>query len=206
MRAQPALRPARACCCRPCIPTPAPAAASARSPACSKRRPSASCRPSWPRARSAHYRKGWEEKDKAGHSLIDRSKLVRSASTAEREGASLPGHYDGGLPAIRRCPRAACRAAPKAGADSQLAAGAGGQARAALRKKAHRCRCGGRTRAGGARTSGWSCAGWFSNVGILAPVPARPLAGMWIVKGNLNFELHAGRAAADRSLCRACSR
>src|SRR5574343_829839 len=40
-----------------------------------------------------HYRIGWDEQKKAGHSLIDESKMVDLPDRLP-EGASLPGHFD----------------------------------------------------------------------------------------------------------------
>ena len=40
-----------------------------------------------------HYRVGWEEQKKAGHSLIDESKMLDLPDRLP-EGAQLPGHYD----------------------------------------------------------------------------------------------------------------
>lgn len=40
-----------------------------------------------------HYRVGWEEQKKAGHSLIDESKMIDLPDRLP-EGAVLPGHYD----------------------------------------------------------------------------------------------------------------
>ena len=40
-----------------------------------------------------HYRVGWEEQKKAGHSLIDESKMIDLPDRVP-EGAVLPGHYD----------------------------------------------------------------------------------------------------------------
>ena len=41
----------------------------------------------------AHYRIGWEEQKKAGHSLIDESKMLDLPDRMP-EGTKLPGHYD----------------------------------------------------------------------------------------------------------------
>ena len=40
-----------------------------------------------------HYRVGWEEQKKAGHSLIDESKMLDLPDRLP-DGAVLPGHYD----------------------------------------------------------------------------------------------------------------
>ncbi len=40
-----------------------------------------------------HYRLGWEEQKKAGHSLMDESKMIDLPDRLP-EGATLPGHYD----------------------------------------------------------------------------------------------------------------
>jgi ferredoxin-type protein NapG len=40
-----------------------------------------------------HYRVGWEEQGKAGHSLMDESKMLDLPDRLP-EGAVLPGHYD----------------------------------------------------------------------------------------------------------------
>ena len=40
-----------------------------------------------------HYRVGWEEQKKAGHSLMDESKMIDLPDRLP-EGATLPGHYD----------------------------------------------------------------------------------------------------------------
>ena len=42
-----------------------------------------------------HYRLGWDEKSKAGHSLMDESKMIDLPDRLP-EGAVLPGHYDPG--------------------------------------------------------------------------------------------------------------
>ena len=42
-----------------------------------------------------HYRLGWEEEKKAGHSLLDESKIIDLPDRLP-EGAVLPGHYDPG--------------------------------------------------------------------------------------------------------------
>ncbi|MDR2189456.1 MAG: ferredoxin-type protein NapG [Azonexus sp.] len=41
----------------------------------------------------SHYRIGWEEKNKAGHSLIDESEMLDLPDRMP-EGVDLPGHYD----------------------------------------------------------------------------------------------------------------
>ena len=40
-----------------------------------------------------HYRVGWEEQKKAGHSLIEDRSIIDLPDRLP-EGASLPGHYD----------------------------------------------------------------------------------------------------------------
>lgn len=70
-----------------------------------------------------HYRLGWDEKSKAGKSLIDESKMVDLPDRVP-EGAVLPGHYDpasGQTEAMRGMPGS------QAGAIPSLPPGLGGK-------------------------------------------------------------------------------
>jgi ferredoxin-type protein NapG len=70
-----------------------------------------------------HYRVGWDEKAKAGHSLIDESKM---ADLPDRlpDGAVLPGHYD---PASGQTATARGLPGSEAGAIPSLPPGLGGK-------------------------------------------------------------------------------
>jgi ferredoxin len=133
-----------------------------------------------------HYRIGWEEQKKAGHSLIDESKMVDLPDRLP-EGASLPGHYDPASGNTEQC--AACRAARR-GPFPVCRRGWGASHERRPAQKAHRCRRGGRK----GLVAGAQMADPASDFAIRhsRPVPARPLAGIWIVKGNLNFSYTLG--------------
>jgi ferredoxin-type protein NapG len=70
-----------------------------------------------------HYRIGWDEQKKAGHSLIDESKMLDLPDRLP-EGATLPGHYDpasGHTESMRGMPGS------EAGAIPSLPPGLGGK-------------------------------------------------------------------------------
>lgn len=70
-----------------------------------------------------HYRVGWDEQKKAGHSLIDESKVVDLPDRLP-EGAVLPGHYD---PASGHTAPARGLPGSEAGAIPSLQPGPGGK-------------------------------------------------------------------------------
>jgi ferredoxin-type protein NapG len=70
-----------------------------------------------------HYRIGWEEQKKAGHSLIDESKMIDLPDRMP-EGASLPGHYD---PASGNTAAARGMPGSEAGVIPSLPPGLGGK-------------------------------------------------------------------------------
>ena len=71
----------------------------------------------------AHYRVGWEEQKKAGHSLIDESQ-IQDLPDRLPEGAVLPGHYD---PATGHTEPMRGVAGSEAGAIPSLPPGLGGK-------------------------------------------------------------------------------
>lgn len=70
-----------------------------------------------------HYRVGWEEQKKAGHSLIDESKMMDLPDRLP-EGTQLPGHYD---PASGHTEAMRGMAGSEAGAIPSLPPGLGGK-------------------------------------------------------------------------------
>ena len=70
-----------------------------------------------------HYRLGWEEQKKAGHSLMDESKMLDLPDRLP-EGAVLPGHYD---PATGHTATARGLPGSEAGAIPHLPPGLGGK-------------------------------------------------------------------------------
>jgi hypothetical protein len=82
------------CFCPPCIPSIAPAVANAKSPASLEESAIRILPPKLAKGElGRHYRVGWDEQKKAGHSLIDESKM-QDLPDRMPEGAVLPGHYD----------------------------------------------------------------------------------------------------------------
>jgi ferredoxin-type protein NapG len=143
-----------------------------------------------------HYRIGWEEQKKAGHSLIEESKMVDLPDRLP-EGASLPGHYDpaSGHTATAR----GCRAARR-GAFRVCRRGWGASHERRPAQKAHRRRsCGRKGLVAGAQMA--DPASPFA-IRHSRPVPARPAGRHLDRQGQPQFQLHARFPAADRSLRR----
>jgi Fe-S-cluster-containing hydrogenase component 2 len=133
-----------------------------------------------------HYRFGWVEKEKAGGSLVAPDLEHQYNLPEGMRYESGKGCLPGAEPRRHACrTRSAAGYAPRPARGQTVSAGASEPKRWP-------------PRAGCARTNGCCCGASRNRHPALFLLG--PLAGVWIVKGNLSLQLHAGCPAAHRSL------
>ena len=145
----------------------------------SRSRRSRSSRSTWPRASCRqHYRLGWEEKEKAGGSLV--------APDVEHQ-YNLPEgmRYEHGK-GLSVVPAPVTAAAKAPSRQRRLAQGLAGRQAMSAASTQGRVPKRSPRRAGWLRTSGCSCAAPASSASCCCSWSGRWF-GLWIVKGNLNY-------------------